>query len=561
MRRLATTLLLVLLAGLARAETCPAEGPDFPRFYTDASQFERAFAKAEEIVPSPRPLTGLVVPHHLLADHLVARGFAYASAGKYRRIVVLFPDHFRQADKAFAVTARGFDTVFGRVATDKDAAGSLLAATDLVAPSCLFAKDHGLQAMLPFIAHHFPGVPIVPVAVSIKSDRRDWDRMADRVAAIAGPGTLVLESTDFSHYLPQVEARRRDQQTLNILAARDFDALARLVQPDHVDSLGALYIQAKLQDALYGAGPVALANENAQQYTTKQAAETTSYLVLAFAPGMAAAPAPDFPGATVRYFAGDTFFGRAMMQALGDPDAAALVREAVRATTAGRPIVANLEGVILPNVPSGIDHLTLAMPDRLALPWLKDMNVVAVSMANNHVTDLGPVAIDETRAALARAGIAHAGQGERLDLPGMTVIALTDLDSNAAVQVDLLTPDLLDRLLIDDATKPVVAFVHWGREWIDAPSAREQELATGMRRRGVALIVGAHPHVAAKSPVALAGGDTLVVHTLGNFLFDQTGEKASGALLEVTSFAQGTLYARLLPIPDLYDIARAAATR
>lgn len=561
MTRVAATLLLLLVAGMARAATCPLEGPDFPRFYTDAAQFERAFAKASGIVPSQRPLTGLVVPHHLLADHLVARGFAFASAGHYRRIVILFPDHFRQADKAFAVTARGFDTVFGQVATDAAAVSRLAATADLVAPSCLFAKDHGLQAMLPFIVHHFPGVPIVPVAVSIKSGRHDWDRMADLLAGIAGPDTLVLESTDFSHYLPQVEARRRDQQTLNILAARDFDALAGLVQPDHVDSLGALYIQMKLQDALHGAGPVALANENAQQYTPKPAAETTSYLVLAFAPGMSAAPAPDFPGATVRYFAGDTFFGRAMMQALSDPDSAQLVREAIRATTAGRPIIANLEGVILPNVPSGIDHLTLAMPDRLALPWLKDLNVVAVSMANNHVTDLGPVAIDETRAALDSAGIAHAGQGERLDLPGMSIITLTDLDSNAAVQTDLLTPALLDRLLVPDAAKPVVAFVHWGREWIDRPSAREEDLAGEMRRRGAALIVGAHPHVAAKSSAAIAGGDTLVVHTLGNFLFDQTGDKASGALLEVTTFAQGTLYARLLPIPDLYDIARAAATR
>jgi poly-gamma-glutamate synthesis protein (capsule biosynthesis protein) len=55
--------------------------------------------------------------------------------------------------------------------------------------------------------------------------------------------------------------------------------------------------------------------------------------------------------------------------------------------------------------------------------------------------------------------------------------------------------------------------------------------------------------------VAVAGGDTLVIQSLGNFMFDQTGPRASGALAEVTRFAQGTVFLRQLPLPGLYDIA------
>ncbi len=553
--------LLALIASPARADECAGPGADFPLFYTEAELFERAFAKAADIVPSPIPLTGLTVPHHLLADHLVARGFAFAAAGRYKRIVVLFPDHFRGARTAFATTTRSFSTVFGRVETDGGAAAAILARPGLVSQSCLFARDHGLQAMLPFIARHFPGVPILPVAVSIASKRADWEAFADLAAGLAGPDVLVVQSTDFSHYLPHHEARRRDQQTLNLIAAGDLDALAGLVQPDHVDSLGALYVQLLLQDAVNGARPLALANENAQQYVDKPAAETTSYVVLAFMPGMAARPAPAFPGATVRYFAGDVFFGRAMPSALIDDKAGRLVLDAVRATTLGRPMIVNLEGVILPNVPAGIDHLTLAMPDTLALDWLKALNVAGAGMANNHATDLGDNGIAETKAALDGAGIAHFGQGGRLDLSDLSVVGLTDLDSNGSRQIDLIDSALIDRLVGEDAARPTVAFVHWGREWIDTPSQRERFLAEEMRRRDVALVVGAHPHVASRSMMALSGGDTLVVHTLGNFLFDQKGPRPSSALLEVTSFAQGTLFARLLPMPNLYDLAIAATKK
>jgi poly-gamma-glutamate synthesis protein (capsule biosynthesis protein) len=132
---------------------------------------------------------------------------------------------------------------------------------------------------------------------------------------------------------------------------------------------------------------------------------------------------------------------------------------------------------------------------------------------------------------------------------------LSDLDSNASPQVDLLTPDLLDQLVRPDARRPVVAFVHWGREYLTAPSPREAMLAEEMRRRGVALIAGAHPHVASGTPVTLAGGDTLMVHSLGNFLFDQNASRASGTLLEVRTFRQGTLFARPIPLPNLFDLA------
>ncbi len=47
-----------------------------------------------------------------------------------------------------------------------------------------------------------------------------------------------------------------------------------------------------------------------------------------------------------------------------------------------------------------------------------------------------------------------------------------------------------------------------------------------------------------------------MIHSLGNFLFDQTGARASGAVAHVRSFAQGTLALRQLPLPQLFDLAR-----
>jgi poly-gamma-glutamate synthesis protein (capsule biosynthesis protein) len=560
--KLALCALLALCAAAFAFPSCPPGQQNYPQFGDDPALFAKAIAKVADFEPSNERLTGIVVPHHLLADRLVALGFRAASAFPYKRIVILTPDHFRRAETLFATSGRGYETELGPVAADQDAVSTLLASEALIEDSCLFDREHGVRALLPFIKHYFPEAKVVPVAMSIRSKRADWDRLIETLLPILDNDTLVVESTDFSHYLPQAIARRFDQQTLNVIAAGNLEQIAALTQPDHADSVGALYVQTALQRRRFGAKPLVVANESSNAFSEKEMPETTSYSVVLFGTFGESFNSPVLDVTRAYYFAGDTNFGRAMKMALLDPDAADRVREAILSRTHGRALIVNLEGVILPNVPEALDDLTLAMPEDLTLRWLNDLNVIAVSLANNHANDLGESGLVETKWALRGAGIRHFGQGEAVSLPGLDIAGLTDLDSTALYQTNLITPAPMERLQPgdgeDSATgrQPLAAMVHWGREYVATPSARELELAEELRLRGVTAIIGAHPHVAGGGPVALAGGETVSVHSLGNFLFDQTAAKASGQLVELRVFPQGTLFLRTIPLPNLFDLAR-----
>lgn len=541
---------------LAAPIACPPGDTRFPSFYDDATLFRNAISTVAKLAPSNQRLNGIAVPHHLLAADLVALGFRAASGFRYKRIVILSPDHFHRAQTPYATTARGFDTMLGPIRADRDAVAKLEANAGMVEESCLFAREHGVQAMLPFLRHYFPDAAIVPIAMSIRAKRGDWDRLVEALKPIVDRETLVVESTDFSHYLPQHEARRFDQQTLNILAAGSLDGIAALRQPDHADSVGALYVQTRLQRELFGAAPLVVANENSQAHAAHYVASTTSYIVAlfgAFGPGF---NNPARPGDQIVYFAGDVNFGRAMKKVLLRDGVADRIVDSVLSLTNGRPLVVNLEGVALPNVPEAIDDMTLAMPAELAVGLLRRLNVAAVGLANNHAFDLGPSGYSETLRALDEAHIPHFGQGEALSVGGIDIVGLTDIDTNGSSHVDLLTPEMLDRLIRGDAERPVVAFVHWGREYVTEPSPRETMLADEMRLRGVSAIVGAHPHVSSDALVSLGGGDVTEVYSLGNFLFDQAARRSSGSLLELRIFAQGTIFARLIPLPNYFDMAR-----
>jgi len=551
MKGLLLAFLLALSPVASAAQECPADGADFPPLYRNPALFDAALARTDGTTPWPEPLAAITVPHHLEAAHLIAGGIRVAAGHSPRRIVLLFPDHFNRAGGGFATTGRGFDTLFGPVPPDAVGVAHLRRAG--IPESCLFGADHGIGAILPFLAHLLPGVPVVPVALSIRSGKADWDRLAEALAPLVGPDTLIVQSTDFSHYLPHHEARLRDQQVLNILSARNEAALLRLTQPDHVDSLAALYLTLRLTGGR--AVPIVLANQNQQEFTATPMAETTSYMVIAFAPTDSPVP-QSYLGETVLVVGGDMFLGRHLPRMLSDELVARRVTEAALAATGGSPLIVNLEGVILDELPPDLPHLTLGMPGDLVSDWAARLNLRAVGLANNHAMDLGAAGLAQTRAFLAAQGIASLSHGEALDLHGLTVVGLRDLSNTEPPYAGLIGKADLDRLLIADARRLVVAFFHWGQEYAKDPGARERALAEEARRRGVALVIGAHPHRATDRPEVIGGGDALVVWSLGNFLFDQTGPEVSGAVVELRVFAQGTVFARQLPLPDLFGLAR-----
>ena len=523
--------------------------------YVDAAAFTAAIDKAH-VVSSPfSAISGIVVPHDLTAADLMATAFKLVKNQPIEKIVLLFPDHFRKSTLPFATTKRDFSTVFGQVDVSQDDVSRLLAVSDLFEASDLFEDDHGIGAVLPFLKHALPRAKLVPVAIELSSQKSDWDRLLPILHALIDAQTLVVQSTDFSHYLDLGTAAQRDQQTLNLFATGDWDAAARLAQPQNVDSRGANYIQLRLQKEYLKAELAILFNSNLQSYTNTPQTKTTSYMVAAYGRGAQGRVEFATPDSTVFCFAGDTFFGRSLARLLSSPDVAARVRAEAKALLNGCHLVLNLEGVIVPELPLNLDRDKLAMPMALTLEWLRELNVVAVSLANNHSADLGSDAFDAMARALRNAGIQPLRHATAADLGPFRLFALTDLDNRGYLQSDAITERDLRTIAEFDGTPPVFAFMHWGVEYQAAATARSKMLAEALRRGGVTLIIGAHPHVASQSLETIGGGHHLVAFSLGNFLFDQTSDRASGAVLELRIFKQGTFFARLISIPNLFEKA------
>ena len=502
----------------------------------------------------PTGVTGISVPHHLLAADLIARGFWAASAGQYDRIILISPDHFHKVSKAFGTTREDLATVFGVLASDT-AGVEAVATSALVETLPTIETEHGVMAVAPFAVHFFPEARVIPLLASVNATEADWQAMTELLKPLLTPTTLVVQSTDYSHYRPIGEAVARDQETIAAITARDPAGIDPLLQPAHMDSKGAQYIQLALQRTL-GSAPVILANRNSVEYGGS-ARETTSYVVTAYLRDPAAGVAFDYPDQSRTMLAGDVLLGRYFLPALRTPESWTVLRDTVLGITRRTPLIVNFEGVLLDRPVVGLDFNAHLVMTEDAAPTLTALNIAAASLANNHANDLGPEGLAETVTQLERLGIAPLTHGSVTDMGAFRLLALNFVGGKMVGDA-IADPADLSWVCGLHAAPPLVAMVHWGEEYVTAPGAEEQRIADALARCGVTLIVGGHSHQAADSIAPLRGGAAQTVFSLGNFIFDQSAPRGSGAFLELRVFKQGTLAARLVPMPNLFDLTRPA---
>ena len=534
-------LLLLLMAACSRSNRLPAQSP-FPPFFTNREVFAAAI-RACQGKPIPQKINGVTVPHHLLAADLIAGAFSRLQGKGYRRIIIVSPDHFSRSTSPFAVTRRNYDTVLGKLTTDKAAVRQLLG-NPLVTESSLFSQEHGVRALLPFIAHYFPKARIVTIAIHHKSHPVDWGALVKTLAPLLTADTLLVQSTDFSHYLPPPEARQRDQETLRVLSGGDPQQVLTLTEPANLDSRACQYLQLLLQRQVFGAGPTVMANRNSQEYSAEPLKQTTSYIVQFYSAEPLAVA-----GAKSYFFGGDTFCGRGVAKRLASPDRQEALRRQVLAKTRGQALIVNLEGVLTDTCPESPSPYTLCMAEAMALPLLKNLNVRAVSLANNHNHDLGEDGYRDMARRLAGQDIACLENRRVIDLGAFYLAGFTDVDNQSEEKIAQLTRTDLECLVHLKKDKPLFAFLHWGREFGDQAGPREEALAAILEEMGVEVIIGCHSH---RASTLTGTRKSCQVFSLGNFLFDQDGPRTSGVLLEAAFFPQGTYFLKIHPLENLF---------
>jgi AmmeMemoRadiSam system protein B len=170
-----------------------------------------------EAVP-PAPTFGLpkaiVVPHagYIYSGPIAASAYArlVPYAKNIRRVVLLGPSH-RVAVRGLAVPhAISFATPLGNVPLDTEAIAAARKLPQVILHDAAHAQEHALEVQLPFLQQVLGDFSLVPFSVGFATP----DEVAEVLELLwGGPETLIVISSDLSHYHSHADATRRDRHT------------------------------------------------------------------------------------------------------------------------------------------------------------------------------------------------------------------------------------------------------------------------------------------------------------------------------------------------------------
>ena len=184
---------------------------------------EALLAPVETDAPPPR---ALIVPHagYPYSGPVAATAYARLREARHdiRRVVLLGPSHRVPLRGLAASSAEAFATPLGEIPLDREALARLGELPQVQTLDRAHAREHSLEVQLPFLQVLLEDFTLVPLVAG--------DAEPHEVAAVLepfrdDPQTLILISSDLSHYHDYATAQRLDRATCHAIETLDDTAI------------------------------------------------------------------------------------------------------------------------------------------------------------------------------------------------------------------------------------------------------------------------------------------------------------------------------------------------
>jgi hypothetical protein len=181
------------------------------------------------------PILAAVAPHagYPYSGPVAAYTYAALKGQKYARVVVIAPSHFEAFDFASVYEGDAYETPLGTIPVDKEFARQLAKMNSSIRLSTKghdptpAGVEHAIEVELPWLQRVLGNFELVPIVMGDQSYESSRALGVALAKMIHGGDTLVLASSDLSHYHRYDEAEKIDHKTLHALEAWDYLSMSR----------------------------------------------------------------------------------------------------------------------------------------------------------------------------------------------------------------------------------------------------------------------------------------------------------------------------------------------
>jgi AmmeMemoRadiSam system protein B len=189
-----------------------------------------------------RRIYGIVSPHagYTYSGSVAANGFYEISSMPFDNVVMIGPNHYGLGIDAASMNDGLWQTPFGQVEIEHDLSSKISKQSGIVDfDNFAHSKDHCLEVQIPFLQYIKGNTfKIVPI-ILISQDKQTAFELGESIAkSITGTSTLLLASSDFTHYEPNSEAHRKDSELIQTILSLDISKFYLILERLGISACG-----------------------------------------------------------------------------------------------------------------------------------------------------------------------------------------------------------------------------------------------------------------------------------------------------------------------------------
>jgi AmmeMemoRadiSam system protein B len=173
------------------------------------------FDSAKKPIPPVKPIKAMIVPHagYVYSGIVAAAAYTYLKElpekdlpyPATKQIIILGPLHDEDIEKPCASTHQGWMTPLGTVEVNHQ----LLDQLGVEKTDACHANEHSIEVQIPFLQKSLKKLMITPISLN----QHDPD-LASKISQRLTDDTIIVISSDLSHYMPYDIASKKDGETM-----------------------------------------------------------------------------------------------------------------------------------------------------------------------------------------------------------------------------------------------------------------------------------------------------------------------------------------------------------
>ena len=178
-------------------------------------QLTRKAQKTPIRIPPNKPLKAIIMPHagYIYSGWTAAHAALVLKENRFSKVILLGPDHFIGIKNGAICDVGAYETPLGKINLHQDVAKLRRQPALFQSLPVSREKEHSLEVILPFLQTYLGEFELVPIIVG----PADIGPLADALNPLVDDDTLLVISSDLSHFLAYSEALAIDRQTINAI--------------------------------------------------------------------------------------------------------------------------------------------------------------------------------------------------------------------------------------------------------------------------------------------------------------------------------------------------------